>query len=219
MNMFRALLLILSVFSFTGMLFAHDQQGSGTLSGNSYESGYIRGYQHGSRDLQARVTFDYRHAYEYEASGHGNMTYDTNESCELRVGYIEGYVDGYFRHQARVQANGYFGDRGNNDGNYGYEHDRGQYPGTQDASIVAFTKRGFSGYSQQFRIGQYPHLEGEMHDNIESLTMSGNLRVILFDDSNFGGKRVVVDHNTSDLYDFKGKAASMIVEPLTYGRN
>lgn len=57
-----------------------------------------------------------------------------------------------------------------------------------------------------------------MHDNIDSLTIGGNVRVILFDDSNFRGKRVVVDHNTSDLDNFKGKAASMIVEPLTYSR-
>jgi hypothetical protein len=53
-----------------------------------------------------------------------------------------------------------------------------------------------------------------MHDNIDSLAVRGNVRVILFDDQNFGGRRVVVDHNTSDLENFKGKAASMIVESL-----
>jgi len=212
MNIFRALVLVFSLFAFTGMLFAHDPQDRGTLSGDSYKNGYIRGYQHGARDLQARITFDYHNRHEYETTGRGNMTYDTNESCEVRVGYIEGYVDGYFRHPARVQANDNYGYSGNN----GYELNSGAYPGIQDTSVVAFTKKGYSGYSQQFGIGQYPHLEGKMHDNIDSLAVSGNVRVILFDDSNFGGKRVFVERNTSDLDNFKGKAASMIVEPLTY---
>lgn len=156
MKIFRALMLVFSVFSFVGVLLAHDTQES-TFSRGAYENGYVRGYQHGAGDIQAQLSFDYRQGYQNQTGGSENITYDTNESCEARVGYIEGYVDGYFRHQARVQANGNFGYSGNS----GYERNRGGYPGTQDASVVAFTKKGYSGYSQQFGIGQYPHLEGK----------------------------------------------------------
>lgn len=209
MKIFRALMLVFSVFSCVGVLLAHDTQES-TFSRGAYENGYVRGYQHGAGDIQAQVNFDYRQGYQNQTGGREDITYDTNESCEARVGYIEGYVDGYFRHQARVQANANFGYSGSN----GYERDRSGYSGTQDATVIAFTRKGYSGYSQVFRIGQYPNLQGEMHDNIDSLAVRGNVRVILFDDQNFGGRRVVVDHNTSDLDNFKGKAASMIVESL-----
>lgn len=188
MKMFRTLLFLFSLCAFAGLLFAHDEDHGNQSS--DYQNGYARGYQHASADVQARMNFDYRDD-EYQNSG----------SCDVRVGYLEGYADGYFRRQARFQPNS----------NSGYGGNPGGYSGS-DVQVVAFTRTDFSGPSQQFRIGQYPHLESQMNDSIDSISVRGNVRVILFDDSNFNGKRVVLDHDFSDLGDFKSKAASMIVE-------
>jgi hypothetical protein len=204
MKTFRMLLFLVSLCAFAGLLFAHDQE-HGNLLGD-YQNGYVRGYQHGSADVQARMNFDFRDD-EYPNSGSGHLTYNTNASCDVRVGYLEGYADGYFRRQPRFEANS----------NSGYGDNRGGYFGSE-VSVVAFTQTGYSGQSQEFRIGQYPHLDGPMNDNIDSITVRGNVRVILFDNGNFGGKRIVLDHDFSDLGDFKGKAASMIVEALSTNR-
>lgn len=209
MKTFRTLLFFFSVCAFAGLLFGSDSHGYVNHSGDSYENGYVRGYQHGSEDVQARLNFDFQHGTEYQNSGNEHARYDTNGSCEVRNGYLEGYVDGYFRHQARFESNDNYG-HGNN---YGYGGNTDGYSGS-DNSVVAFTQRGYAGQSQQFRIGQYAHLDGQMNDNIESITVRGNVRVTLFDSSNFGGQRIVLDHDFSDLGNFRSKAASMIVESL-----
>ena len=213
MKTFGRLFLLVSLCAFAGLLVAQDAQLRGNPAGDPYENGYVRGYQHGSEDVRARKNFDFRRDYEYPDRGREPLAYGTNESCEVRVGYLEGYADGFFRRQARYEANNNYG----YGGNYGYADNPSGYTRADDW-VVAFTERGFSGHSQQFRVGQYPHLDGEMNDGIDSITVRGNVRVILFDNKNFGGRRVVLDHDFSDLGDFKSKAASMIVESLSTRR-
>jgi hypothetical protein len=217
--MFKTLSLVFVLFVFSGFVFAYDDQQHGNHTGNSYENGYVIGYQHGAEDVRTRQNFDFQNN-----NGYQNTSYNNNESCDGRVGYMEGYADGYFRHQARFQANlsdGY----GNNQGHpvsNGYGNNQG-YPASNGYGnnggysgsgtlVVAFTERGFTGTSQQFRVGQYSHLDGQMNDSIDSISVRGNVRVTLFDESNFGGKRIVLDRDYSDLGSFKSKAASMIIE-------
>lgn len=209
MKMCRALLLLFTLCGFAGLLFAHDAQDFNRLSSDSYQNGYARGYQHGSEDVRARANFDFQH--EDQNSGSEHLTYN-NESCEVRIGYLEGYVDGYFRHQARFEVKN----------NYEPYNNYGSFPNSgysgSDVRVVAFTQTGYTGQSQQFRVGQYPRLDGQMNDSIDSITVRGNVRVILFDGSNFDGQRIVLDHDFSDLGNFRSKAASMIVESLSTRR-
>lgn len=215
MKRFRTLLFLLSLFAFAGFLFAHDEQEHGNFSGGDFENGYMRGYQHGSEDLRVGMNFDFRQDNEYQNSGSEHRNYDTNGTCDARVGYLEGYVDGYYRHGARFGGNissGY-GSNSRYENNSGHGTYPGAYTGS-NVSVVAFTNSGYSGHSQQFNVGQYPHLDDPLNDSIDSMTVRGNVRVILFDNSNFRGQRVVLDHDFSDLGDFRSKAASMIVESI-----
>ena len=56
--------------------------------------------------------------------------------------------------------------------------------------------------------------ESASYGTIESIQIQGNIRVILFDLSDFHGETKVIDQTTSDLGSFKNKAASMIIERL-----
>jgi len=215
MKTFTTLLFLFSLCAFNGVLFAHDAQEQRTLQG-AYENGYARGYQHGLQDVRSGMNFDFRDDKDYQNTGIDHNTYDISGSCDVRVGYLEGYVDGYFRHQARFEINTNSGLTNNWGNNWGFSDGSptsGGHPGS-DASVVAFTQSRYSGHSQQFRPGQYPRLDGELNDSIDSITIRGNVRVILFDDNNFRGQRVVLDHDVSDLGNFKSKAASMIVESI-----
>lgn len=211
MKTFRTLLFLLTFCAFAGLLLAHDEQEYGNAPRDSYENGYVRGYQHGSEDVRARLNFDFHHDNGYQSNGTGHSIYGTDENCDTRVGYFEGYADGYFRRQARFEVN----NNPSYGGNYGYGDDHRGNSGS-DVWVVAFSKSGYSGYSQQFRIGQYPHLDGQLNDSINSITVHGNVRVTLYDNGNFTGQRIVLDRDSSDLGSFKSKAASMIVEPLQY---
>lgn len=207
MKTFGKLFLVVFLCAFAGLLYAQDTGQRGNFAGESYENGYASGYQQGSEDIRGRINFDFGRGTEYQNMGNEHMAYGRNDGCEVRVGYLEGYADGYFRRQARYEANN----------NYGYGGNPGGYAGSRDW-VVAFLDQGYSGRSQQFRIGQYPRLDGEMNDSIDSLAIRGNVRVILFDDKDFGGRRVVLDRDSSDLGDFRNRAASMIVQPLSTRR-
>src|SRR5947207_2410333 len=188
----KVFLILVSLIVLSGIIYAHENYGSP----DPYENGYFRGYRHGSEDQRAGVNFDYRHNYEHQDSEQEHMSYDPEESCDLRLGYVEGYVDGYFGHQSRVHRH---------EGDIGH----GMEP-----IVIVFTGKGYTEDSKEFKIGHYSSLEGDFHDNIDSLHIYGHVRVILFDDSNFKGKHIVLKHETPDLDDFNNKAASMIIEPI-----
>ncbi len=189
----------------------------------AYRSGYQAGYRHGGLDSQARVDFNFRHAHDYRSAESEHDNYDTHESCDFRVGYVEGYADGYFHKQPIISGNYGHGDNDNhhdddydNDYNDGYNRDGhgggGSYPGIGGATV--FTSEGFRGYARTVGVGQYPYLSGMLNDSIESIRIDGNVRVILFDEKYFRGPRVVLDRDAWNLGGFRNKAASMIIEPI-----
>lgn len=204
--------LALAVFLMAGYVKA-DQYYSHNDYGNygnndSYQQGYVEGYGHGARDSQSRLDFNFRHASAYQNS---------DSDCGFRIGYIEGYADGYFRKQPIVDLrygggfhHDHDGDYDNDD--YGYNSEAGRGFG----GVTVFTRTGFGGFGQTFGIGQYRHLTGNLNDSIESVRVNGNVRVILFDLSDFRGPRVVLDRDTWDLGGFNRRAASMIIEPVGY---
>jgi len=209
--------LILMVLFVTAGAYAHDSDRDHYGVGNVYQSGYIAGFRHGTEDMRAGVNFDYRHDYEYRQAAGQHFTYDTHQACDWRVGYIEGYVDGFFRRSSQYPSD--YDQDGDHDGDYDHDGDNdGGYdhngpPGPALGLVTVFTDRYFRGSSRNFGIGRYPHLEGTFNDNIDGLQINGNVRVILFDGSNFSGRYIVVDRSTADLGWFNNQAASMIIEP------
>jgi hypothetical protein len=58
-------------------------------------------------------------------------------------------------------------------------------------------------------------MEQGWKDEIKSISLTGAVRVTLFDKEQFEGKKLVIEHAMSKLGDMAGEASSMIVEPFT----
>ena len=79
--------------------------------------------------------------------------------------------------------------------------------------ITVYKDEGFHGESEKFLIGEYPTMEDGWKDEIKSISISGPVRVTLFDKEQFGGNKQVIEHSTAKLdEEMRGEAASMIVE-------
>jgi hypothetical protein len=80
--------------------------------------------------------------------------------------------------------------------------------------VVAYKDEGFEGESIRFSIGEYKELKGDWDDEIESIELVGPVRVILFDDDDFEGDKLLLEHSAYELDDLDEEAESMIVEPF-----
>jgi len=212
----RVLLLVVTLISFAAFVYAHDPQYD--EQNYSFRAGYSAGYGHGNADQQARVNFDFRHDREYQtrtedreyqggAENHHNNV--SRQDLNFRLGYVEGYADGYFRRNPLIAFQQQAGPSGHYDQDYGSPN---------QGAITVFTGTGYQGYARAFGIGQYPSMEGRLDDDIQSVRVNGSLRVVLFEDDKFRGRRIVLDRDTWDLGDFRKKAGSMIIEPIRYGQ-
>jgi hypothetical protein len=201
------LLLAITFISFAAFVYAHDQQYD--EQNYSYRAGYTAGYEHGNTDQRARTNFDFRHDREYQsgaADHHNNVSW---QDLNFRLGYVEGYTDGYFRRNPLFAVRQQDESHGHYDQNYG---------SLDPGGITLFTGVNYRGYAREFGIGQYSSLEGRLDDDIQSVRVSGNLRVVLFEHDKFKGRSIVVERNASDLGSFRRKAGSMIIEPVRYGQ-
>jgi hypothetical protein len=210
----RVLLLLVALISFASFVYAQNQQYD--EQNYSFRSGYTSGYGHGYADQQDRTNFDFRHDREYQKrtddrnyrSGdyHHNVS---QQDLNFRLGYVEGYADGYFRRNPLFAFQQHAGT------NDYYNQDHGSY---NQGAVTVFTSTGYQGYARQFGIGQYPSIEGRLDDDIQSVRVNGSLRVVLFEDDKFRGKSIVIERDTWDLGKFRKKAGSMIIEPIRYGQ-
>jgi hypothetical protein len=207
----KRFLLALFFLVFAGLVYADnfDYRNSGFLEG------YSAGFHHGVEDVRGRLNFDFTHAPEYQ----NGVGYSSRSDCEFRVGYAEGYADGYFHRSPKYgnnyQNHGGYGNGGYSNGGYGNGgYGNGGYGNGYGAAVTVFSEPGFRGSARQFPVGRYDYLYGGWDDRIESLQTNGNVRIILFDERNFRGDRRVIEGTVVDLRDFRRKAASMIVEPI-----
>ena len=208
------LLLVVTLISFASFVYAQNSQYD--EQNYSFRSGYTTGYGHGYADQQGRTTFDFRRNREYQTrtddreyrSGdyHNNVS---QQDLNFRLGYVEGYADGYFRRNPSFSFHQQAGSNGYYNQDYG---------STNQSAITVFTGTGYQGYARQFGIGQYPSMEGRLDDDIQSVRVNGSLRVVLFEHDKFGGKSIVIVSDTWDLGNFRKKAGSMIIETVRYGQ-
>lgn len=163
---------------------------------SQFATGYERGYTHGQADYRNRMSFDYSNPTESQS--------DDWSDCQYRLGYLQGYSDGYFSIPKKTDLDEAApGDR---------DHDRDHQD--QQVGVTVYTDGNFHGKSAQFQVGDYPRFESSFNDTIESIQIRGNVRIILFDQSEFRGETKVIEQTSSDLGSFKNKAASMIIERL-----
>jgi hypothetical protein len=200
----RVLLLLGILISFATFVYAEDSRYD--EQNYSFRAGYTAGYEHGNADQQARANFDFRHD-RAEDHYNNNLQQDVN----FRLGYVEGYADGYFRQNPMFN----FGQQNGSHESYrqGYNQN---YGSPNQGGITVFTGTQYQGYARGFGVGQYPSLEGRLDDDIQSVRLNGNVRVILFEDGNFKGKSIIIERDTWDLGNFNKKAGSMIIEPRRY---
>jgi hypothetical protein len=206
----RTLLLVITLISFAAFAYAHDPQYD--EQNHSYRSGYTAGFEHGNSDQQDRANFDFRHDRKYQTASRDGYNNDSRHDLNFRLGYVEGYADGYFRRNPMID----FQQQRGSGGHYNHNNQGHGFP--DQGGITVFTNTGYQGYSREFGIGQYPSIEGRLDDDIQSVRVNGSLRVVLFEDDKFRGKRIVLDRDTWDLGDFRKKAGSMIIERVRYGQ-
>lgn len=162
----------------------------------AFKYGYDQGYNHGQIDSQTGRDFDYRRNPHFESG----MTFDTYRDENYRAGYKQGYEEAYTDHprnsDIQVQV----------------------IPSKQKSagSVKIFTDAGYGGQSEQLSVGRYPYLE-DWNDQIESVQINGNVRVILYDQKDFQGKSIVLEENSPNLnaFNFNKRAASMMVVRIT----
>jgi hypothetical protein len=206
----RALLLVITLISFAAFAYAHNPQYD--EQNYSYRSGYMAGFEHGNSDQQARTNFNFRHDREYQTASRDGYNNDSRQDLNFRLGYVEGYADGYFRHNPMIDFQQQHGSSGH------FNHNNQGYPFPDQRTVTVFTGTGYQGYSREFGIGQYPTIEGRLDDDIQSIRVNGGFRVVLFEDDKFRGKRIILDRDSWDLGDFRKKTGSMIIERVRYGQ-
>jgi hypothetical protein len=207
----RVLLLVVTLISFAAFVYAHDPQYD--EQNYSFRAGYAAGYGHGDTDQRGRTNFDFRHDSQYQNNN------GSQQDLNFRLGYVEGYADGYFRRNPLFE----FQQQGGSHVEYNQgQYDDGRYDQSygsrNQGTVTVFTGTGYQGYARQFRIGQYPSLEGRLDDDIQSVRVNGGLRVVLFEHDKFKGRSIVFERDTWDLGNFRKKAGSMIIEPVRYGQ-
>lgn len=188
MKLARTIFMVLAVLAVSAFLYAD----------SAYQIGYEEGFRHGLNDKQAGVDFNYEHSYRFQ-QGISNNTYTNSQ---FREGYKDGYVEGYSEPGSGMR---YSSDRNYNNRTY-----------RSEGFVIAFKDEGFKGDIMQFPVGRYPDLDKlNWLDEIESIQIPSNVRVILFDDEDFKGQSLILEENSSDLdeLNFKERAESMIVEP------
>jgi hypothetical protein len=98
----KVIIVIFALLSLGAIIYANDSYYN--VSDGSYQRGYVAGFNHGAGDLRAGMNFDYRRAPEYREPGQHYLRFESEKSLSVRLGYVEGYVDGYFRHSARFTS-------------------------------------------------------------------------------------------------------------------
>jgi len=162
-----------------------------TSDQDAFKFGYKQGYNHGQIDSKTGLDFNYRRNPHFQSL----MTFDTYRSDQYRTGYKDGYKDGFVQQPATSKVQ--------------IEVQSAEKP---KGSVRVFTDAGFRGQMQELSVGRYPYLE-DWKNEIESVQIEGNVRVILFDQNNFQGQSVVLDQNANDLdaLNFNRRAASMMI--------
>jgi hypothetical protein len=202
MKYLKTILMAVALLTFTSILYAHNQT---TSRADAFSTGYAEGYIHGESDREMGVDFNYRHDSRFR-TGVSNNSY---LNAIFRTGYKEGYSDAYSGKSSR-EITIYESD----DSKHYISNDETTFTSTP-GFVTVYSDENFDGRGRDLEMRRYSELDGNWEDDIESIQIDGNVRVVLFDDEDFEGQSLVLERSISDLEElnFKDRAESMIVEP------
>lgn len=95
----KVIIVICALLSLGAVIYANDLYYN--ENDVSYQRGYVAGFNHGDADQGAGMNFDYRRVPEYREPGLHYLRFESERSLSVRLGYVEGYVDGYFRNSPK----------------------------------------------------------------------------------------------------------------------
>jgi hypothetical protein len=169
---------------------------------SAFNFGYSEGYRHGVADAEMGLSFDYAHSHRFQSG----ISINSYTNSNFRSGYIDGYTDGYRR--------------SSDDFDFDEDIDRDDddlfIDGRSDGFVTVFTNPNFDGSSRAFRVGSYPFLNGALRQKIDSIEVHGPMRVILYEEPDFQGRKLILEQDTFDLdeFNFGDRAESMIIERI-----
>ena len=199
MKLARTFVFLFAVLAVSVLVYAEDQDHTTfqqtaefTSDADAYKFGYDQGYNHGQIDSQTGHDFDYRRNPHFESG----MTIDTYRDENYHAGYKKGYEEAYTQYPR------------NSDIKVGVISSQQKSTG----SVKIFTDTGYAGETEQLSVGRYPYLE-DWKNQIESIQVNGNVRVILYDQNNFQGQSIVLEENSPNLnaLNFNKRAASIMI--------
>ena len=172
-----------------------DDQYGYSSTRDEFSNGYQAGYDHGMQDRHAGLNFDYEHSDMYQYG-----------SADFQSGYEQGYNEGFYgNHSTRSYTN----------------HSTRSYT-NHPGAVEVFSATGFRGNVMRLGIGRYDSIDLE---DVESLQINADVRVILFNEPDFEGRTVILTADAPNLRDMQKRGfmpfgfmrhhrGSMIVEPL-----
>lgn len=201
MKLARTIFVLFAVLAVSALVYADDPKAERdtaefTSDADAFKFGYDKGYNHGQIDSQTGRDFNFRRNPHFESG----MTFDTYRDENYRVGYKQGYEAGFTEHpkNSEIQIK--------------------VIPEKQESSgtVKIFADTAYGGQMQQLSVGRYPYLE-DWKNEIESVQINGNVRVILYDQNNFQGQSIALEENSPNLeaLNFNRRAASMMIVRIT----
>jgi hypothetical protein len=199
MKLARTFVFLFAVLAVSALVYAEEPDHTGlqqtaefTSDADAYKFGYDQGYNHGQIDSQTGHDFNYSRNPHFESG----MTIDTYRDENYHAGYKKGYEEAYTQHPRNSDIK--------------VQVISSQQKGT--GAVKIFTDTGYAGEMEQLSVGRYPYLE-DWKNQVESIQIYGNVRVILYDQNNFQGKSIVLEENSPNLnaFNFNKRAASMMI--------
>jgi hypothetical protein len=226
MKLARTIVMAVAVLAVSAFVYS-DTQVVEFISGDAFTVGYNNGYNHGQIDSQIGLNYNFRRNPNFQSG----INFYTYRSSEFREGYKQGYQEGFAQPSSKLKVMQITPEQKTTRTIKVIEPEeksttrtiRVVEPAektttvrvlreTPTGSARIFADENFDGEEQLLPIGRYPYLE-DWKNEIESIQVDPNVRVILFERNNFQGQSIVLDQNVADLgeLNFQRRAASMMI--------
>jgi len=142
--------------------------------------------------LESIKNGDYDYIWKLYYGSNSKLEEIKDDDYEVRAELS--YNNGQLRNVSKYNTTTLFKLPGNYaDNNLGYGNDNCQNPNNE--MVVFFSDIYFKGSTLVYTLGNYPYLPHGWNDRISSVIIPHNVRVVLYENSNFSGESIVVNSN------------------------